>query len=158
MMIGIDPVDLHILELLQQDALMTTKEIAAKLNLTTTPVHERIKRLRRDGIIEKYTIVLNKKKINRNLVVFCNITLKEHAQEYLAKFETDVQSLNEVVECYCISGDSDFLLKIIVRDIDEYKDFIMNRLAGIGNIGNARSHIVVSETKQAGILPITRGE
>ncbi len=157
-MTGIDPVDLHILELLQQDALMTTKEIAAKLNLTTTPVHERIKRLRRDGIIEKYTIVLNKKKINRNLVVFCNITLKEHAQEYLAKFETDVQSLNEVVECYCISGDSDFLLKIIVRDIDEYKDFIMNRLAGIGNIGNARSHIVVSETKQAGILPITHGE
>lgn len=157
-MTGIDPVDLHILELLQQDALMTTKEIAGKLNLTTTPVHERIKRLRRDGIIEKYTIVLNKKKINRNLVVFCNISLKEHAQEYLAKFEADVQNLNEVVECYCISGDSDFLLKIIVSDIDEYKGFIMNKLAGIGNIGNARSHIVVSETKQAGILPITSGE
>jgi DNA-binding Lrp family transcriptional regulator len=157
-MTGIDPVDLHILELLQQDALMTTKEIAAHLNLTTTPVHERIKRLRRDGIIEKYTIILNKKKINRNLVVFCNISLKEHAQEYLAKFETDIQGLNEVVECYCISGDSDFLLKIIVSDIDEYKHFIMNKLAGIGNIGNARSHIVVSETKQAGILPITRGQ
>ncbi len=157
-MTAIDPVDLHILELLQQDALMTTKEIAAQLNLTTTPVHERIKRLRRDGVIEKYTIILNKKKINRNLVVFCNISLKEHAQEYLAKFETDIQSLNEVVECYCISGDSDFLLKIIVSDIDEYKDFIMNKLAGIGNIGNARSHIVVSETKQAGILPITNVE
>jgi DNA-binding Lrp family transcriptional regulator len=156
-MTGIDPVDLHILELLQQDALMTTKEIAAQLNLTTTPVHERIKRLRRDGVIKKYTIILDKKKINRNLVVFCNITLKEHAQKYLAKFEKDVQELNEVVECYCISGDSDFLLKVIVSDIDEYKDFIMNRLAGIGNIGNARSHIVVSETKQAGVLPITRG-
>jgi DNA-binding Lrp family transcriptional regulator len=85
-MTGIDPVDLHILELLQQDALMTTKEIAAQLNLTTTPVHERIKRLRRDGVIKKYTIILDKKKINRNLVVFCNITLKEHAQKYLAKF------------------------------------------------------------------------
>ena len=157
-MTGIDPVDLHILELLQEDALMTTKEIAAQLNLTTTPVHERIKRLRRDGYIEKYTIIVDKKKINRSLVVFCNITLKEHAQEYLAKFEQDIQELNEVVECYCISGDSDFLLKIIVSDIDEYKDFIMNKLAGIGNIGNARSHIVVSETKQAGILPITKGE
>lgn len=156
-MTGIDPVDLHILELLQEDALMTTKEIAAQLNLTTTPVHERIKRLRRDGVIEKYTITVNKKKLNRNLVVFCNVSLKEHAQEFLAKFERDVQLLPEVVECYCISGDSDFLLKIVVSDIDEYKNFIMSKLAGVGNIGNARSHFVVTEAKHTGILPIPKG-
>lgn len=151
---GIDPVDLKILQLLQQDALMTTKEIAARLNLTTTPIHERIKRLRRDGIIERYTILLDKKKLNKNLIVFCNVTLKEHAHEFLSKFEKDVQSLPEVVECYCISGDSDFLLKVIVSDIDEYKVFILNKLAALGNIGNARSHFVVTEAKQATILPV----
>ena len=109
---NLDPVDLHILQLLQKDGLMTNKEIAAELNLTTTPVHERIKRLRRDGIIEKYTIEVNRKKLNKNLIVFCNVSLKEHAQAYLTKFEEDVQTLPEVVECYSISGEFDFMLKI----------------------------------------------
>ena len=149
----LDPVDLHILQLLQKDGLMTNKEIAAELNLTTTPVHERIKRLRRDGIIEKYTIEVNRKKLNKNLIVFCNVSLKEHAQAYLTKFEEDVQTLPEVVECYCISGGSDFLLKIIVSDIDEYKHFILNKLAALSNIGNAQSHFVVTEVKQSTVLP-----
>lgn len=151
---GLDPVDIKILQLLQQDALMTTKEIAAALHLTTTPVHERIKRLKRDGIIERYTIQVNKKKLNKNLTVFCNVSLKEHAQEFLSKFEADIQHLSEVVECYCISGDSDFLLKVIVSDMDEYKHFILNKLAAISNIGNARSHFVVTEAKQSSVLPI----
>lgn len=150
---NLDPVDLHILQLLQKDGLMTNKEIAAELNLTTTPVHERIKRLRRDGIIEKYTIEVNRKKLNKNLIVFCNVSLKEHAQAYLTKFEEDVQTLPEVVECYCISGGSDFLLKIIVSDIDEYKHFILNKLAALSNIGNAQSHFVVTEVKQSTVLP-----
>jgi Lrp/AsnC family transcriptional regulator, leucine-responsive regulatory protein len=150
---NLDPVDLKILQLLQKDGLMTNKEIAGELNLTTTPVHERIKRLRRDGIIEKYTIEVNKKKLNKNLTVFCNVSLKEHASDYLNKFELDVQTLPEVVECYCISGGSDFLLKIIVSDIDDYKNFILNKLAALSNIGNAQSHFVVTEVKQATILP-----
>lgn len=150
---GVDPVDLKILKLLQKDGLMTNKEIAAELNLTTTPVHERIKRLRRDGYINKYTIDLNKKKLNKNLTVFCNVSLKEHAQEFLTKFEQDVQSVPEIVECYCISGGSDFLLKVIVADIDEYRHFILNKLAALSNIGNAQSHFVVTEVKQSTIIP-----
>jgi Lrp/AsnC family transcriptional regulator, leucine-responsive regulatory protein len=118
----IDPVDLKILKLLVKDGLSTNKEIAAELNLTTTPVHERIKRLRRDGIIEKYTIELNRKALHRNLLVFVNVSLKEHAAEFLEKFERDIQTLPQVVECYCVSGGADFLLKIIVEDIDEYKN------------------------------------
>lgn len=152
-MINLDPVDLKILQLLQKDGLMTNKEIAGELNLTTTPVHERIKRLRRDGIIEKYTIEVNRKKLHKNLIVFCNVSLKEHASEYLSKFESDVQTLPEVVECYCISGGSDFLLKIIVSDIDDYKNFILNKLAALSNIGKSQSHFVVTEVKQATILP-----
>ncbi len=149
----IDPVDLKILKLLQKDGLMTNKEIAAELNLTTTPVHERIKRLRRDGYINKYTIDLNKKKLNKNLTVFCNVSLKEHAQEFLTKFEEDVQTVPEIVECYCISGGSDFLLKVVVADIDEYRHFILNKLAALSNIGNAQSHFVVTEVKQSTIIP-----
>ncbi|MGL4630967.1 MAG: Lrp/AsnC family transcriptional regulator [Leadbetterella sp.] len=151
-MLDIDPVDFRILQLLQQDALMTNKEIAAELNLTTTPVHERIKKLRRDGIISKYTIDLNLKKLKKNLMVYCNVSLKEHAQEYLRQFEKDVQTLPEIVECYCISGGSDFLLKVIVTDMDAYKDFILNKLAAISNIGNTQSNFVITEAKNKTIL------
>ncbi|UBM58051.1 Lrp/AsnC family transcriptional regulator [Marinilongibacter aquaticus] len=148
----IDPVDLKILKLLVKDGLATNKEIAAALHLTTTPVHERVKRLRRDGVIEKYTIELNRKKLNRNLLVFCNVSLKEHAFEFLERFEKDVQTLPEVIECYCISGGSDFLLKIIVSDMDEYKDFILHKLSILPNIANTQSQFVVKEVKQVSIL------
>ena len=149
---NMDPVDLKILKILVKDGLATNKEIAAQLNLTTTPVHERVKRLRRDGIIEKYTIELNRKHLNRNLLVFCNVSLKEHAFEYLERFEKDIQTLPEVVECYCISGGSDFLLKIIVADIDDYKSFILNKLSILPNIANTQSQFVVKDVKQSSIL------
>lgn len=148
----IDPVDLKILKLLVKDGLTTNKEIAGELNLTTTPIHERIKRLRRDGVIEKYTIELNRKKLNRNLLVFCNVSLKEHAAEFLTRFESDIQTLPEVIECYCISGSSDFLLKILVSDMDDYKKFILNKLSALPNIANAQSQFVVKEVKQSSIL------
>lgn len=150
----IDPVDLKILKMLVKDGLTTNKEIAGALNLTTTPIHERIKRLRRDGVIEKYTIELNRKKLNRNLLVFCNVSLKEHAAEFLQRFESDIQTLPEVIECYCISGGSDFLLKILVSDMDDYKSFILNKLSTLPNIANAQSQFVVKEVKQSSILDI----
>jgi Lrp/AsnC family transcriptional regulator, leucine-responsive regulatory protein len=151
-MIDIDPIDLKILQLLEKDALMTNKEIAAVLNLTTTPIHERIKKLRRDGYIARYTIELDRKKLKKNLIVFCNVSLKEHAQQYLTQFEKDIQTVPEVVECYCISGGSDFLLKVIVSDMDEYKDFILNKLAAVSNIGSAQSHFVITEAKHQSII------
>ncbi|MFT5885270.1 MAG: Lrp/AsnC family leucine-responsive transcriptional regulator [Arcticibacterium sp.] len=148
----IDPVDLKILKLLVKDSLSTNKEIAAELNLTTTPVHERIKRLRRDGYIEKYTIELNRKKLHRNLLIFVSVSLKEHAADYLEKFEKDIQTLPQVVECYCVSGGADFLLKIIVKDMEEYRFFILNNLSRLANIGNTQSQFVVKEVKQSSIL------
>ena len=153
-MASLDTIDLRILQLLQQDALMTNKDIALQLNLTTTPIHERIKRLERDGVIEQYTIVVNQAKLGKTLTVFCDITLKEHAAEFLAQFERDVMLLPEVVECYCISGHSDFLLKVLVRDMDEYREFILHKLSTIKNIGNAQSHFVMSETKNTKAFPL----
>ncbi|MDI9875765.1 MULTISPECIES: Lrp/AsnC family transcriptional regulator [Bacteroidota] len=153
-MASLDNTDLRILKLLQEDALMTNKEIAAKLNLTTTPVHERIKRLEQDGIIEKYTAILNKSKLGKGLVVLVDVTLKEHAAEFLAQFERDVLLLPEVVECYCISGGADFLLKVLVKDMDEYRQFILHKLATLANIGNAQSRFVVNEIKSQTPVPI----
>ncbi len=153
-MSSIDAVDLKILQLLEQDGLRTNKEIAAVLNLTTTPVHERIKRLKRDGYIERYTIDVNRKKLDKNLMVMMHVSLKEHAQEYLNKFEDDVQSLPEVIECFVISGNADFLLKVVVKDMEEYKSFVMNKIAALSNIGNTQSSFVINEIKKSGLVHI----
>jgi Lrp/AsnC family transcriptional regulator, leucine-responsive regulatory protein len=154
-MTNLDNIDLHILKFLQDDALMTNKEIASRLNMTTTPIHERIKRLEREGVIEKYTTILNKSKLGKSLVVIVDVTLKEHAAVFLEQFEKDVLLLSEVVECYCVSGGSDFLLKVLVKDMDEYRHFILHKLATLANIGNAQSRFVVNEIKSQTPVPIS---
>ena len=154
-MTNLDNIDLQILKFLQEDALTTNKEIALRLNMTTTPIHERIKRLERDGVIEKYTAILNKSKLGKSLVVLVDVTLKEHTAVFLQQFEKDVLLLPEVVECYCISGGSDFLLKVLMKDMDEYRHFILHKLATLPNIGNAQSRFVVNEIKSQTPVPIS---
>ncbi|MBP6386091.1 MAG: Lrp/AsnC family transcriptional regulator [Pseudarcicella sp.] len=151
----IDNTDLKILQILQKDALTTNKDMASQLNLTTTPIHERIKRMEKEGIIEQYTVRLNKAKLGKSLMVFCDITLKEHASDFLLQFEKEVMALDEVIECYCVSGGSDFMLKVLVKDMDEYRGFILHKLAALKNIGNAQSRFVVNEVKTDGYLPIS---
>ncbi|MBP6385590.1 MAG: Lrp/AsnC family transcriptional regulator [Pseudarcicella sp.] len=143
----LDNTDKEILKHLQQDALLTTKELASRLNLSPTPVYERVRRLEKDGVIKKYVALLDREKITKDLMVFCSIRLKEHAQKAGAKFVKEVVGLEEVQECYNISGDYDFILKIIVKDMREYQSFLMNKLAALDNIGSTHSNFVMSEIK-----------
>lgn len=143
----IDQTDKEILRHLQQDALLTTKELASRLNLSPTPVYERVRRLEKDGVIKKYVALVDREKVLRDLMVFCSIRLKEHAQEAGAKFVQEIVALNEVQECYNISGDYDFMLKIVVHDMREYQAFLMNKLASLENIGSTHSIFVMSEIK-----------
>ncbi len=153
-MIQLDDTDKAILRLLQKDGKYTNKEIAARLQLTTTPVFERIKRLEREGIIRKYVALADRKKIGLGLVSYCNVSLKEHATEYLARFEKDVQSLREVVECYHIAGMFDYLLKVVVKDMDTYQQFVSKKLAAIENIGRVQSSFVMTEVRNSTYLEL----
>lgn len=150
----LDKTDLTILKHLQENALATTKELASKLHLTPTPVYERIKRLEREGYIKKYVAVLDKEKLNRGLMVFCNVSLKEHGKNIGKKFVTDIVSLPEIVECYNISGEYDFMLKILVKDMPSYQNFVMNKLSSIENIGSAHSIFVMGEIKNSTVIPL----
>ena len=116
---NLDIIDFELLRMLQKDAKLTIKEIANRVNLSPTPVYERIKQLEKEGLIEKYIAIVNAEKAGKNLTVFCNIILKEHTQEIVNKFVRDIVSLKEVVECYNISGAYDFLLKIVIKDMKE---------------------------------------
>ena len=151
---ALDEIDLRILRLLQNKSDLTTKELAAKVNLSTTPVFERIKKLEKEGYIKKYVALLDAEKLDRGLIVFCNIKLKSHTREIGNQFVKDVLSFEEITECYNISGDYDFLLKIMIKDMKQYQEFVLNSLGSIANIGSAHSTFVMGEIKNSSALPI----
>ncbi len=150
----LDTIDKSILRNLQEDAHLTTKELSNRLNLSPTPVYERVRRLEKEGVIKGYVALVDREKIEKDLMVFCNIRLKEHAQEAGAKFVRDIVKLEEVMECYNISGEYDFMLKIVVKDMREYQSFLMNKLASLENIGSTHSTFVMSEIKSKTALEI----
>lgn len=146
-MIKLDDTDKEILRHLQQDAKLTTKELASRLNLSATPVYERIRRLENEGVIVKYVALVDREKIGQDLMVLCNIRLKEHEKEAGARFVQAIVTMPEVLECLNISGDYDFLIKVVVADMREYQSFIMNKLAALPNIGSTQSIFVMGEIK-----------
>lgn len=144
-MLKLDAVDIKILEILQGDARITTKALADQLNLSTTPVFERVKRLERDGLIKKYVALVDNKKLGLRLIAFISISLTKHSRSYLEKFVNEVSQYPEVMECYHIAGNFDFLLKIVVKNMEVYETFILNKLSTIANLGHVQSSFVLSE-------------
>ena len=142
-----DAIDHNLLELLQNDSKQTNKELSNKLMLSVTAVYERIKKLERAGIIEKYVALVNKEKINKSFVVFCSIKLVQHSKDYVIKFEREVAKLDEVTECYHISGDYDYLLKILVEDMEAYREFMVKKLTSIDHIGSTHSAFMINDVK-----------
>ncbi len=150
----IDAIDKRIIQLLQQDGKMKIKEVAHALKMTTTPIFDRIKRLEKEGFIEGYSTIVNKEKLGFNLVAFCTVSLESHHKEYLNQFVKDVENIPEVAECYHIAGMFDYLLKIYVKDMVDYQNFITQKLASLPNIGRVQSSFVMTEVKNNHVLPI----
>lgn len=150
---AVDPVvldekDKAILRLLQADAKITVREIAAKVHLSTTPVHERIKRMEDTGVIIRYATLVDHSKVRKGLMAICYVSLKEHNKRSGARFIKTIQELPEVVECYIISGEFDFLLKVAVDNMDDYYDFHVNKLGQVDNLGHVQSTFVMGVIKQ----------
>lgn len=145
----LDATDLQLLKLLGENSKMTMKELAAQVNLSATPVFERVKRLEANGYIKKYIALIDAEKLNYGIIVFCNIRLKHHDKSIGHEFVTDIMGLSEVVECYNISGDYDFLLKIYVKDMKHYQDFVFNKLGSLKSIGSTHSTFVMCVNKDS---------
>lgn len=144
----LDATDKRILNLLQKNALQSVKEIADAVGLSTSPTYERIKRMERAGVILKYVALLDKTKIDRELTAVCNVKLKEHSHGMLSKFEKAIVKFDEVMEIQCLSGAIDYCIKVAVKDMAHYQDFIMNKLSSLENIANVESSFVMKEIKQ----------
>lgn len=143
----LDSIDKNLLHFLQQDCKQTNKELSAKLNLSITAVYERIKKLEREGIIDRYVSILNKEKVGYGFVVFCQIKLAQHSKGYLTKFEAEVKELEEVIECFHVSGEYDYLLKVIVKDMIHFRSFMVNKLTSLQHIGSTQSSFTINEVK-----------
>src|SRR5258707_331518 len=118
--VELDEKDRAILRLLQNNAKATVREIAAQVHLSTTPVHERIRRLEETGVIRQYATLLDHSKVRKGLLAICYVSLKEHNKRSGARFIKTINELPQVLECYIISGEFDFLLKVAVENMDAY--------------------------------------
>jgi Lrp/AsnC family leucine-responsive transcriptional regulator len=145
----LDNIDKKLLKLLQEDSKRTTKELSLKLNLSVTAVYERIKKLEREGIIEKYVVLLNRNKIQKGFVVFCHLKLMQHTKEFISQFEKEVVKLTEVLECFHVSGDYDYILKICVENMEEYREFMVTKLTSLQHIGSTHSTFMIGEVKNS---------
>ena len=144
----LDQIDLQILKTLQRNAKLTTKELADIVHLTPTPVFERQKRLERMGYIRKYVAVLDPEKLDRGLLVFCKVKLKQINSEIANSFVRRIQYIPEVTECYNTSGTYDYLLKVRARDMKQYQEFLLTKLGDIDSVAAIESMFVMSEVKQ----------
>ena len=150
----LDKTDLQILRILQENARLTTKELAARVHLSPTPVFERLKRLDNEGYIRKYVAVLDAEKLHCGFVVFCSVKLRRLNRDIAAEFTRIVRGIPEVTECYNISGDYDYLLKIHAPDMKYYQEFTLNVLGTIDSLGSLMSTFVMDEVTHAYGIPI----
>jgi DNA-binding Lrp family transcriptional regulator len=151
---NIDETDKKILRLLQNNAQLTLKAIADQINLSLTPVHERVKNLEKEGVIEKYVAILNKKKLGKNLVVYCQVTLKRQTSDISGSFNAEIMKMPEVVECHFISGSFDYLLKVVLPDMEAYHEFHQKKLAVLEEVSLISSVFIISEVKSTTVFPI----
>jgi DNA-binding Lrp family transcriptional regulator len=144
----LDDKDLAILRLLQENARITVREISDKIHLSATPVHERIRRMEETGVIRQYATLVDHTKVKKGLMVICYISLKQHNKNAGTKFIKAIQQMNEVIECYNISGEFDFMLKVVAENMDAYYDFHVNTLSQVENMGHMQSVFVMGIIKQ----------
>lgn len=150
----IDEIDIKILRILQENSKITTRELAAKVNLSTTPVFERMKRLEADGYIKKYVAVLDADKLGRSFMVFCSVKLKRMSKDVAAEFTERIQQIPEVTACYEVAGEFDYILLINAPSMNYYNDFIINVLGSMDSIGSTLSTFSMKEIKQSNAIYI----
>ncbi|MBO4214972.1 MAG: Lrp/AsnC family transcriptional regulator [Bacteroidaceae bacterium] len=150
----LDEIDLQILRIVQDNSRLTTKELAQKIHLSVTPTYERQRRLERMGYIKGYVAVLDANKMERGFMVFCNVSMKQINKQIANGFCETVATWNEVTECYNISGDGDYLLKVCVSSMQKYQQFILEKLGEFPYISQVRSFFVMDTLKLTYGFPI----
>ena len=150
----LDKTDLQLLKILQENGRISIKELAQRVHLSPTPVFDRVRRLESTGVIERYTTVLNAAKLGQGFLVFCSVRLRRMGKDIANDFVERVKDIPEVAECYNISGEFDYLLKIYAPDMQYYNEFCINVLGTIESLGSIQSSFVMNPVKTSVGLPL----
>ncbi|PZP26237.1 Lrp/AsnC family transcriptional regulator [Pseudomonas kuykendallii] len=154
MQVSLSGIDRKILRLLQHDADLSAAEIAERVELSQSPCWRRVHRMQEEGLIERKVALLNPKLLGLSMTVFVNIKLSAHGRNNLAEFEQAIVGYPEVLECHTMAGSSDYLLKVVARDIDAYERFLRDQLLRLPHVQEAHSNIAMSEVKRTTELPL----
>ena len=150
----LDDMDRAVLELLQQDARITQTDLARQVELSPTGLQKRIRKLEEDGIIERYATILNKEKLGYDMLCFVQVTLQRHNTEAVENFRRAVQTMPEVLECHHLTGEYDYLLKIIVYNRKHLERFLLETLTPLTGMDKIRTSLVLSEIKATTVVPL----
>ena len=153
-MYKLDETDKKLLARLQDNSKLNIKALSEELGITKTPIYDRIRRYELMGIIEKYVAILNTKEVSNSMVVFCSVSLENQKLEEIKKFNEAIAQIPEVLECYLMGGANDFLLKVVVKDLNAYHQFSSGKLAALPNVAQIKSTFVLNETKRSTVYPI----
>jgi Lrp/AsnC family transcriptional regulator, cysteine-sensing transcriptional activator len=156
MHVELDKADLRILEVLQQHGNLSAAEVAEKVDMTTSTCWRRITRLEEAGVIRSRVTLLDREKVGLNVTVFSRVKLAAHGRDSMGRFEQAVREHPEVLECYTLMGDTDFLLRICVRDIKAYEAFFLDHLTRLPGVESVHSSIALSTIKETTALPLSR--
>jgi Lrp/AsnC family leucine-responsive transcriptional regulator len=143
----LDAIDIHLINELQKDAKQSIKQLAQKVNLSITPVQQRIKKIEHSGIIKNYVGLIDPLLVDKKLTVYCQVTLVKHQEAYFKDFEEFINSHDEIMEMSYITGKHDFLLKILLRDMLEYQEFVLHKMAQLKIVSNIQSSFVIKQVK-----------
>ena len=143
----LDVIDKKLINLLQNNSKQTTKQLSLQLNLSVTAVYERIKKLEKEEVVQKYVAIIDKNKIEKSFMVFCHVKLIQHTKENVTTFEREILKLEEVSECFHVSGEYDYILKVFVKDMEQYRSFMVTKLTAIKYIGSTHSTFAIEKVK-----------
>jgi Lrp/AsnC family leucine-responsive transcriptional regulator len=149
-----DTIDFRILERLQQEARISNVELARAVNLSPSPCLARVRALERDGVIERYVTLLDAKKLGLTVSVLVQVTLEKQIEPALEAFEKAVRDRPEVMECYLMTGDADYLLRVLVADVPAFERFILDFLSRVPGVGNIKSSFALKQVKYQTALPL----
>ena len=150
----LDKTDISILRALQENGRITVKDLALKVHLSPSPVFDRLHRLESEGYIQRYTAIVNPVKLGRGFIVYCSVRLRQMGRDIAHDFISRVKDIPEVAECYNISGEFDYLLKIYAPDMQYYNEFCINVLGTIESLGSIQSSFVMNPIKTSVGLPL----
>jgi Lrp/AsnC family leucine-responsive transcriptional regulator len=151
-----DAVDRQILNELQRDGRISNVELAERVNLSPSPCLRRLKRLEEDGVIEGYSAVLDRRKVGLGLTVFVELKIEGHSTKTATRLEKVFAGMEEVVACHIVSGPADFLLEVVVADLEAYERFLLGTLLDVPGVSDVRSDFVIHTIKSNGSLPLRR--